>query len=86
MLPPEREPSAFCGVSRPTLRQVMQTLEAHGRVKSYARRGRVLVSDPDGRQASDRSLSHMLVLVTDMTSQPSADLDQSAPIGYSEQL
>lgn len=85
VLPPERELSALCGVSRPTLRQVMQTLEAHGRVKSHARRGRVLVGEPDGRQASDRSLSHMLVLVTDAKGH-SPDGSKPAPRGYALQM
>ncbi|MEM1011680.1 MAG: LacI family DNA-binding transcriptional regulator [Planctomycetota bacterium] len=84
VLPPERELSELCGVSRPTLRQVMQTLEAHGRVKSHARRGRVLVADPIDQEATPRSLSQMIALVTDDKQENLSG--GGAPRGYSAQL
>jgi DNA-binding LacI/PurR family transcriptional regulator len=87
VLPSERELSELCGVSRPTLRQVMTQLEAHGLVRSMARRGRVLVPEPgEDQDAAGRSLSQMIVLVTDVTRPKQVAAAQPAPTGYTEQL
>ena len=56
-LPPERELAVMLGVSRPSLREAIKSLEAEGRLDVRHGQG-VYVTAPATRRALDRSLRH----------------------------